>query len=172
MSTRLRTAGVVAGLLLLVGVGFFFRRGPKPHIEIKAEPLWSVGFFEITNTLFTSWIVVAFLLVFAVLATRRMRFIPSGFQNALEAVIEALYNLVVSTVGERHGRRFFPVIATIFIYVIVANWFSLLPVFNAIGKVEPLSAAEEHFREDAVVFEDSGLSLILPGATELEIEVD
>ncbi len=172
VSTRLRNAGVIAGLLLLLGVGFFFLRGPKPAIEIKAERLWSIGLFDITNTLLTAWIVVIVLIIVAFFSTRRMRFIPSGWQNAVEAVIEALYNLVVNTVGEGHARRFFPVIATIFLYVIVANWFALLPVFNAIGKVEPLGAEEAHFREEAVVLEDAGVSLILPGAKELEFEVD
>ena len=55
---RLKTAGIVIGALLLIGFGFFFLQGPKPHIEIKAEPLWTIGFFEITITLFTSWVVV------------------------------------------------------------------------------------------------------------------
>ena len=172
MSTRLRNIGIVAGLLVLLGVGFFFLRGPRPVIEIKGERLWSIGPLDVTNTLFTSWIVVVFIIVVAFLVTRRMRIIPSGWQNAVEAVIEVLYAFVVNTVGERQARRFFPVIATIFLYVLIANWFALLPVFNAIGKVEPLQAEEEHFRERAVVFQNSGVSLILPGAKELEIEVD
>ena len=172
MSARLRTGGIVVGLLVLVAVGFFFLRGPQPHIEIKAEPLWSIGFIDITNTLFTSWIVVAFLIILAFLSTRRLRYIPTGWQNAVEGVIEALYTLVENTVGARHAPRFFPVIATIFLYVVVANWFALLPVFNAIGKFEPLGAEEEHFREEALVFEDAGALLILPNSKELEIEVD
>ena len=172
MSTRLRNIGIAAGLLILLVGGFVFLRGPKPVIEIKGELLWRVGPLDITNTLFTSWIVVAFIIVVGVLATRRMRLIPAGLQNAVEAVIEALYNLVVNTVGERHAPRFFPVIATIFIYVLIANWFALLPFFNVIGKVEPIGAEEEHFRKDAVVFKESGLFLIMPNPTELEIDVD
>jgi len=79
---------------------------------------------------------------------------------------------VVNTVGEKNGRRFFPVIATIFLYVLVANWFALLPIFNVIGKIEPLGTEEKHFREEVVVYEESGVALILPGTKELEIEVD
>lgn len=169
---RLRTAGIVIALMLLLGVGFFLLRGPKPVIEIKAERLFSLGPIDITNTLFTSWIVVLLLILVAVLSTRRMRLIPSRWQNGVEAVIEGLYTLVVNTAGERHARRFFPVIATIFLYVAISNWFALLPIFNAIGKVEPLGAEEEHFREEAVVFEGSGVSFILPNAKELELEVD
>jgi F-type H+-transporting ATPase subunit a len=172
VTARLRNAAIAVGLVLLLGVGFFFLRGPKPHIEIKAEKLWAVGFFDITNTLFTSWIVVILLIVVAYLASRRLQLIPSGFQNAVEAVIELLYGLVHSTVGERHARRFFPVIATIFLYVVFANWFALLPIFNTIGKVEEIGPEDKHFKEEAVVFKESGLSLIMPGAKELEFEVD
>ncbi len=172
MFARLKTPGLIVGALLLVGVGFFFLRAPKPHIEIKAETLWSVGGFDITNTLLTSWIVVVIIIAGAFLATRKMRFIPSGFQNVMEAVIEALYTLVQNTVGDRHARRFFPVIATIFLYIVIANWFALLPFFNTIGKVETLGPEEEHFFEEPVVFEESGVALIMPDPTELDIEVN
>lgn len=170
--SRLRNVLIVVGLLVLLGVGFFLLRGPKPHIEIKAEPLWSLGFLDITNTLLTAWIVVVFLIVFAYFSTRRMSLIPTGLQNLVEGVIEGFYGLIVNAVGEKNGRRFFPVVATIFIYVLVANWFALLPVFNAIGKVEPLGAEEKHFREEVVVYQETGVSLIMPGAKEVEIHVD
>ncbi len=145
-------------------------RGVKPVIEIKAEKLWSIGPLDVTNTLFTAWIVVIILIAGAYLSTRRLRFMPSGFQNAVEAVVEALYTLVVNTVGERHGRRFFPVIATIFLYVVIANWFALLPFFNAIGKVEPLGPEKQHFHEEAVVFSDAGLSFVPLDPKQIEIE--
>lgn len=172
MAARIRTFAIVAALLGALGAGFFLLRGPKPHIEIKAETLWSIGFLDITNTLFTAWIVVIILVVVAVVSTRKLEFIPTGWQNAVEAVVEALYTLCVNTVGEKHGRRFFPVIATLFLFIVVANWMALLPVFNTIGKVEELGVHEEHFFEDAIVFDDTGVALISPGATELEFEVD
>ena len=168
----------VGGLILIkLGIGEdllpkILLRGPKPQIEIKGETLWSIGFFDITNTLFTSWFVVIFLLVLGYLATRRLRIVPSGLQNGMEAVVEALYNLILNTVGERHARRFLPVIATIFLYVVIANWFALLPVFSVIGKVEEVGAEEAEFHEKAVVFEDAGVGLILPDAKELKFEVD
>ena len=173
MSGRLRTFGIIAGAILLVVIGFIFLRGPKPHIEIKAETLWTIGFFEITNTLFTAWIIIAILVVVAILSTRNMRYVPSGLQNGMEAIIEALYTLCVNTVGEKNGRRFFPVIATIFLYIIVSNWMGLTPLFNTIGKVEPIGAEEEHFFEEAFIFENAGgVSLIVPGSKEIEFHVD
>ena len=169
---RLKTAGIVIGALLLVGFGFFFLQGPKPHIEIKAEPLWTIGFFEITNTLFTSWVVVGVLVVIALFATRKMTFIPSGLQNIMEAVVEALYALVENTVGAKHAPRFFPVIATLFLFIIVGNWMALLPVFNVIGKIEPVGVEEEEFHEEVIIFEDKGLFMVMPNSSEIEIHFD
>ncbi len=169
----LRTAAIVVGVLVLIGVGFFFLQGPKPHIEIKAEPLWTIGFFEITNTLFTTIFVTLTLVVIAFFATRKMSFIPSGLQNAMEAVVELLYNLVENTVGEKHAPRFFPVIATIFLFVIVANWMALLPFFNAIGKIEEVDYhSEDHFFHEVVLLEDVGVGAIMPGSEEIELHFE
>lgn len=173
MPARLRNGLIFAGLVALLVFGFLFLRGPKPIIEIKAEPLWTIGGFEITNTLFTSWLVVIFVIGLVFVSTRRLALIPSRWQSVVESAIELLYGLVVNTAGERNARRFFPVIATIFIYVVVSNWSALLPIFNTIGKVEPVEFEGSQFREEAVVFEDAGgISLIMPNPTELEFEVD
>jgi F-type H+-transporting ATPase subunit a len=88
----------------------------------------------------TSWIVVAFLIIAVYFATRRWEMVPRGVQNVVEAVVEAFYNLVVSVAGEKNGRRFFPIVATIFFFVLASNWLSLMPVFNVIGGV----VKEEH----------------------------
>jgi len=135
---RLRLA--VAGLLVLVLAGFVFLRGPTPHIQIKPETLYSVWRINITNTMVTSWLVVALMIALVYLASRRWELVPRGAQNLLEAIIEGFYSLVVSIAGEKNGRRFFPVVATIFFFVLFANWFSLFPIFNAIG----LGQEEEH----------------------------
>ena len=124
-------------LLALAGflVGFVFFRGPTPHIAIKPETLFHVGGIAVTNTMLTSWLVVATLIIIVFLSTRRWELVPTGVQNVVEAVVEAFYNLVINVAGEKHGRRFFPVVATIFFFVLASNWLSLLPIFNTIGGV-------------------------------------
>ena len=131
---------VAIGLIVLFLFGFVFLRGPTPHIAIKAETIDSFGPFDLTNTVLTSWIVVLVLIAVVYLGTRRRELVPRGFQNLFEAALEAFYNLVVSVAGEKNGRRFFPVVATIFFFVLASNWLSLLPVFNVIGLVKE----EEH----------------------------
>lgn len=128
--------------------GFIFLRGPTPSISVSAETLFSVGPIGVTNTMITSWLIVAFLLVFVFLATRRWEMVPQGIQNLIEAVVEAFYNLCMGVAGESRARRFFPVVATIFFMVLAFNWLSLLPVFGVIGGVQE----EEH----GFIFKDCG----------------
>jgi F-type H+-transporting ATPase subunit a len=99
----------------------------------------------------TSWIIVALMIVFVFFATRRWELVPRGIQNAIEAAVEAFYNLVVGVAGEENGRRFFPVVATIFFMVLVFNWLALFPVFAVIGTV--------HKEEHGFVFSDCGGAL-------------
>jgi F-type H+-transporting ATPase subunit a len=160
---------ILAGLgaLLLLGVGFLFFRSPKPVIEIKAETIAEFGVFPLVNTYTTSITVVVVLVVVSYLATRQLKLIPSGLQNMVEAVMEALYNLCVTTAGEKNGRRFFPVAASIFVFIWIANWMALLPYFNAIGSIEKVNA--EEFHHISVVFSDTaGLGLIKPNQKALE----
>ena len=166
-----RTIAVTVGALLLLGVGFLFFRGPKPHIEIKAETLFEVGPFPVVNTWVTSVTVVILLIVVAWYSTRNLALIPRGIQNAVEAVAEALYNICINTAGEKNGRRFFPVVATIFTFIWIANWMALLPFFNAIGSIEEVNP--HHFLEEAVVFETAGpVGFIMPNQNEVEFHVD
>ncbi len=134
MVSRGKLIGI--GVLVLALVGFVFLRGPIPHITIKPETLFDVGPVSVTNTMLSSWLVVLPLIAVTFLATRRWDLVPTGVQNVVEAIVEAFYNLVVSVAGAKNGRRFFPIVATIFFFVLAFNWSSLLPVFNVIGKVD------------------------------------
>jgi F-type H+-transporting ATPase subunit a len=94
----------------------------------------------------TSWIIVAFLILIVFLGTRRWDLAPSGVQNVVEAVGEAFYDLVTAIAGEKGGRRFFPIVATIFFMVLAFNWIALLPAFGTVGEV--------HEEEHGFIFED------------------
>jgi F-type H+-transporting ATPase subunit a len=141
MPTVFSRGRLVAYLLIaLTALGFLFLRGPTPHITIKPEAIVETGLtdgwlirFDLTNTMISSWLITAVMIIGVILLTRRWAIVPSGVQNVLEAAAEAFYNIVVNVAGEGNGRRFFPVVATIFLFVLFSNWLSLLPVFNVIG---------------------------------------
>jgi F-type H+-transporting ATPase subunit a len=85
----------------------------------------------------TGWVIVVLISLFMFIATRKWTLVPSGLQNFVEAAMEAFYNLVTGIAGEENGRRFFPVVGTIFFFIVISNWLSLTPVFNSFGWVGP-----------------------------------
>ena len=75
-----------------------------------------------------SWFVILLLIIFAVLATRKIELIPTKAQNFFEIIISGMEEFMVDITGEE-GRWFFPIIATIFIYIATCNLLGLVPGF-------------------------------------------
>jgi F-type H+-transporting ATPase subunit a len=118
---------------LLLTLGRLFFPVPKPHVELAPEKLWTPGGFPITNTMITAWLTIVVLGLLCYFATRRMKLVPTGLQNVVEYAVEMLINFTENVAGKEHGRKFFPVVATIFIFVITNAWLSLFPGFMSIG---------------------------------------
>lgn len=98
---------------------------------LNAPELPSLAWF--TNSIFVALIVTVGVLLFTRMATKSMKLIPDGKQNFVELVIEFLYNQVEGIVGKHVAPKAFPLLATIFIFVITANWFGLVPGVGTIG---------------------------------------
>jgi len=131
--------GIFVALLLMIIGGLFFP-APRPDIHLSAnyggespEPFYTLGPIYITNTLIASWISISVLIGIFYFATRKMKLVPRGLQNLAEAVVEMLLGFVEGVAGKENGRRFFPIIATIFLFVLMNAWMGLLPIFNVIG---------------------------------------
>jgi F-type H+-transporting ATPase subunit a len=101
------------------------------HVPIQPEVLFTAGPLVVTNTLLTSWFAVALLILFAVLATRGMRLVPSGLQNFGEAIVEMLLSLGEQAAGAQ-ARMFLPLFGTLFLYIWFANWIGILPGIGTI----------------------------------------
>jgi F-type H+-transporting ATPase subunit a len=104
-----------------------------PHFELAAEVLWSPFGIPITNTMIGAWLTILVMGGIAYAATRKMTLVPHGLQNVMETSVEMLLNFVESIAGKENGRKFFPVVATIFIFVIANAWLALFPGFMSIG---------------------------------------
>ena len=89
--------------------------------------------FIITNTLLSCWIASVLLVGIFVLGARRATLVPGRFQNFCEIVIEGLLRFVEGTVGPGRSRMLFPVIASIFLFVVINAWIGLLPFYPALG---------------------------------------
>ncbi len=103
-------------------------------VSLFAEPFAEAKIFGwLTNSVFVAAFIALLLLWAARKATRNAQRVPTGFQNFFELIVEFLYSQVEQIVGQKLAPRVFPLLATIFIYVAVANWFGLLPGIGTIG---------------------------------------
>jgi F-type H+-transporting ATPase subunit a len=75
-----------------------------------------------------TWLIIIMLALLSVLATKALTAVPGGLQNFMEVIIGGIENMIVETMGE-HGRPFFPLIATLAIFVLVSNLIGLVPGF-------------------------------------------
>lgn len=105
----------------------------QPHISLAAEKIGSLFGVPITNSLLMTWFVMLILICLAYLSTRKISLIPSNLQLIAEIVVDGLYGLFKSVVGEQKVQTFFPLLATLFLFIAVANWGGLLPGVGTIG---------------------------------------
>lgn len=105
------------------------------EVTLFAEKIFHLGPLAVTNSMVTSWIVTALLITFAYAVTKNISLVPKGIQNFGESILEAVYNLIESIAGTR-APKFFPLLATFFLFVLVNNWMGLLPGVGSIGFTE------------------------------------
>ncbi|HWO07035.1 MAG TPA: F0F1 ATP synthase subunit A [Candidatus Paceibacterota bacterium] len=103
------------------------------HVALAAQRLGDFFGIPITNTVVTTWLLVAIMVTLAVVFRNKIALIPGKFQTLLELVFEFVYDYVAETLGSREmARRFFPLLMTIFLFVLVLNWFEFLPGVESI----------------------------------------
>jgi F-type H+-transporting ATPase subunit a len=111
------------------------------HISLAAETLFHIGFLPVTNSLLTTWLVMLFLFVFAFKTSRSLKRVPGRFQVFVEILIGGLQDFFSQMTGKL-SNVLFPLIATIFIFVIVSNYSGLLPGASSIGIYKTEEAVE------------------------------
>jgi F-type H+-transporting ATPase subunit a len=104
-----------------------------PAVSLKPIPVLQIGKFVVTNSMLVTWIVAVGLIVFAQIATRNIKPIPSGIQNFWEWLVEGLHTFLESIIGRELVRKTFWFFATIFIFILFVNWFGLIPGVGTIG---------------------------------------
>jgi len=143
----LRLLPLLLSVLALLAFGSFAPRtnaaelaptpagGTEKHeaLSLKAEPLFSLGKFTVTNSMLVTWVVAAGIIVFAQMATRKIKAVPDGMQNFWEWMVEGLYNFLESVIGSHLVRKTFWFFATIFIFILFLNWFGLIPGVGTVG---------------------------------------
>jgi F-type H+-transporting ATPase subunit a len=102
---------------------------------LASETIFHIGSFEVRNTIITALMtLLVFLVIGLILKRKKYALVPNGFQNLVETLIGGMFDFFVGIVGdEKKTRKFFPLVATIFFFVLVSNWMGLLPGFGSIG---------------------------------------
>ena len=95
---------------------------------VKAGGEALLNAYKSVDTITYSWLVMVLLIVVSLLATRGIKSMPGGMQNFMEVVVGGIENMIADTMGE-HGKRFFPLIATLALFILVSNLLSLIPGF-------------------------------------------
>lgn len=123
---------------------FLFPHGlhypPEFHIPtLTGEPLFHVGPISYTNAHFTMLLVIVALAGVAYVATRDLRERPRGLQNAVELLVQGLSDFVAS-IGGPGARKYLPLFGTLFLFIVAANWSSVVPGFGQVHLLHPPTA--------------------------------
>lgn len=127
---------VIVGLCSLANI--LGKQGNFPVVALPSEAVFTIGSYPVTNTLITTVLVDIVVVAFALAATRKIRAgspeadVPRGAQNIFELMMDGLYGLSKNVAGS-NALKIFPIMATIFLFVLFANWVELVPGNESIG---------------------------------------
>lgn len=128
------------------------------NISLAPDILFYIGSLPITNTFLWSTVVVAFLAIFFVILSKRLKDIPSGIQNFIELLIEGAYSFTESIIGPgKKAKRVFPLVATMFIFIVFSNLLVYIPGQSAVT----INGAEGPVALFRAVMSDYGLILMM-----------
>lgn len=104
-----------------------------PEISIKAEKLFEFMSIPVTNSMLLALISVILLLVVAYVLHKKLNIIPGKLQSIFEMLIEQILQLMESVFGSREiAQRYFPLITTVFLFILFSNWLGLLPIVGPV----------------------------------------
>jgi F-type H+-transporting ATPase subunit a len=138
------------------------------HIAIAPETLFTVGPINVTNSLFMTFVVMGLLLIVGAVIARNAKLVPGRWQSVFEVAASFILDLVESTGGRSFGRRIFPLVGAIFMFILIANYSGLLPGVGTIGiyRTEPAAAEADATDADEGAADESTAVESTAGVTE------
>ena len=98
-----------------------------------AAPTIKLGPVEVTNSMILTWVIAIGLILFAQVATRNIKAVPEGAQNFWEWLVDGLHGFLEDIIGPDLVKKTFWFFATVFIFILFTNWFSLIPGVGTVG---------------------------------------
>lgn len=103
------------------------------HISLAAEKVFEIGGFDVTNSMVNSVLVSAFLILIGLVSRLVISSRPKGFYNFVEMIVDSILGLMDQVMGSRKDSlRYFPLLATLFLYIVLNNYSGLLPGVGSI----------------------------------------
>lgn len=148
---RPRVLLTVIAIIAAFVFGIVFLKGPLEIPSLKIDPIvtLNLGLFDypVRSSVIQQWLAMIVVILITFFATRRMEVIPGRLQMLVELVVEGLLGLCERAAGKINGRRFFPVVATIFLFILSANWLGFIPgtgtVYMVVSGEDEIHHAEE-----------------------------
>ena len=104
------------------------------HISLAAEQLFTLFGQHITNSIFTAWIVIAFLVVLGIVLRKSLVMVPGKFQSAFEMIYLYFLDSAETIIGRKDvARDIFPYVITLFLFIAISNWSELIPGGGSFG---------------------------------------
>ena len=100
--------------------------------DLTQIPQWTLQLFGLnlvfnTGTILMTWIVMGGLVLFGFLATRNLSFLPNPFQVVAELLVDIFYNITKDALDENMAKRYFPLVCSLFMFLVLCNWIGIIP---------------------------------------------
>ncbi len=103
-------------------------------VPVQADQLFTIANIPITNSIINAWIALVLFVALAVALRKPSKGAPRGIRNVAEAVLEFMLGFMDQVTGDRvKSRKFFPLVGSLFLFILVSNWMGLLPGVGTIG---------------------------------------
>ncbi len=139
MGSRKKTILISVVILILMLLSALIIKIPLPEITMVPEVVFRVGGLPIVNSFIAVLIGDFFIFLVVWLGTKRMSLIPQGAQNFVEMIVAGAYGFAEDVAGKENARKYFPLVMSIFLFVLVSNWMELLPGVDTIGVIHKIS---------------------------------
>ncbi len=120
----------------LINIAHAAEEAQKGAISVHLDPyvIGHIGGMPITATLMTAWLSMLILIGFAFFFRNKLKVVPSKLQGLVELIIGGLYDFTVDTLENKAAaKKYFPILMTIFLFLLVMNWTGLLPGVTSVG---------------------------------------
>jgi len=125
------------------GVPVFAAEGGH-GVSPAAQALFHLGPLPVTNSMVTSWVVAAVLIIVIRMAVGRPKLVPTRGQSMVESLVQGILDLTSPIVGSKVARATFPLLVGLFIYILIQNWSGLFP---GVGTIKHFDHATGHWND-------------------------